>query len=75
MNRSLGELQFVEGNMADVAQAEFALRRMWVRLRSMCRRPVVSLEDLDAIGEEMRLVEQGLAAARRGLVEDRRELE
>ena len=74
-NRRHGELEFVENNMADVAAAELALARLWCHLRTWCRRPAVRPEEIDAVAEELREIETGLAAARRGLVVDRRQVE
>lgn len=70
-NRAHGELGFVEDGLADVATAEQALARLWMHLRSWCRRPAVTPEQIDVVGQELRLVELGLAAAKRGLVEER----
>lgn len=70
-NRAHGELAFVEDGMADVAAAQEALARLWCHLRTWCRRPSVTLEQIDVIGQELREIELGLAAVRRGLVEQR----
>jgi predicted transcriptional regulator len=71
-NRRHGELAFVENNMADVAAAEMALARLWCHLRTWCRRPAVTMEQIDAVTLELREIELGLAAARRGLIEERK---
>lgn len=57
----------VENEMAEVAEAELAVRSLWARLRGLCYAPAVTLDDVDAIGEELHRVEAGLAAGRRGL--------
>ena len=73
MNRDQRGILFVENNMADVAAAELALARLWLHLRTWCRRPTVTLEQIDVVGQELREIERGLAAARRGLVVEREE--
>lgn len=74
-NRTHGELAFLEDGMADVAAAEMALGRLWEHLRTWCRRPAVTLEQIDVIGLELREIGAGLAAGRRSLVEERRRVD
>jgi len=70
-NRDQRPLLFVENCQADVAAGQDALGRLWVRLRDLCYRPAITLDDVDALMAEMRDVEAGLAAGRRVLQAER----
>ena len=68
MDSRRAELLLTENDMAAVAAGEVALQRLWVRLRAVCRKPMLGMDDIEVIGEELREVEAGLAAGRRALV-------
>jgi hypothetical protein len=70
-NRNQRPLLLVENQMADLAEAEVAMRALWARVRTLCYRPAVSLEDVDAFCRDLRAVEAGLAAGRRLLQAER----
>lgn len=71
MNRNQGALLFIENEMAVVADAEMAVQSMWARVRSLCYRPAVTLDHIDAFTADLHTVEMGLAAARRVLQRER----
>lgn len=70
-NRNQRALLLVENQMADLAEAEVALHSLWARVHSLCYKPAVTMEDVDALSQDLRAVEAGLAAGRRLLVMER----
>lgn len=70
-NRNRRWMLLVENQMADVAEAEMALASLWARVRGLCARPAVTLDDIDAFSDDLRAVEAGLAASRRLLQRER----
>jgi hypothetical protein len=73
-NRNQRALLLVENQMADLAEAEVALHSLWARVRSLCYKPAVSLDDVDAFSQDLRAVEAGLAAGRRLLQAEREDV-
>jgi len=57
----------VEDDMAQVADANIAVGCLWARLTTACYRPRLTREDIDDWSRELRLIEAGLAAGKRGL--------
>jgi len=63
----------IEDDMAQVAEAGVAVGCLWDRLRTACYRPRLTQEDIDDWSRELRMIEMGLAAGRRGLQAQREE--
>lgn len=61
----------VENQMAIVASANAALDRLWARVKTLCYKPALTLDDIDAMTAELFLVEAGLAISRHLLKEER----
>lgn len=74
-NRDHRSLAIVEDDMADVAAALESADVLDAHIRGWCRKPFVSLEEIDAVSEALRLIVGGLQAARRALMEQRRMIE
>lgn len=70
-NRNQRALLLVENQMAELAEATMAMDSLWARVRTLCYRPAVTLEDIDQLCRDLRAVEVGLAAGRRLLQAER----
>ena len=60
-------------DLADLTAAEQAVDHLWGRLRTWCYRPAIIKSDVDALSDELRKIEGGLAAARKHLLRLREE--
>jgi len=63
----------IEDDIAQVAGADIAVGCLWARLRTACYRPRLTRDDIDDWSRELREIEAGLAAGRRGLQAQREE--
>ena len=64
-------LGLVEDDMAEIADAEEALQSVWLRLRAMAYRPRLTPDDFDEVSKDLRTIGAGLAAGKRGVIQQR----
>lgn len=72
MNRAHESLERIEAAMAGLADCEFGLRRLDVRLYALCAAPLITDEAIDAVQVELGEMRGNLARLRRVLCEMRR---